>query len=142
MAVLSALCAFLHLVDGFANRDLRGQVAVLLTPDPQTYTPARMTYDLRRLHRKGLIQRLPGRNRYIVTAKGRRIALFFSKTYTRILRSAFVACDPMLPADAPTLLTHTWTQLDHAITTFVQEAHPNGLIALIQTFRAGAAKGS
>jgi hypothetical protein len=122
MAVLSALCAFRHLVDGFANRDLRGRVAALLTPTPETYTAARMTYDLRRLRRKGFIQRLPGRNRYIVTAKGRRIALFFSKSYTRILRPGLVTCDPTLSADAPTPLTHAWTQLDHAITTIVQEA--------------------
>ncbi len=122
MALLSALCAFLHLVDGFANRDLRGRVAALLTPEPETYTPARMTYDLRRLRRKGFIQRLPGRNRYVVTPRGRRIALFFSKTYTRILRPGPVACDPIQPTDVPTPLTQAWTQLDHAITAIVQEA--------------------
>lgn len=123
MALLSALCAFLHLVDGFANRDLRGRVAPLLTSQPETYTAASMTYDLRRLRRKGFIQRLPDRNRYVVTAKGRRIALFFSKTYTRILRPGLGACDPTLPTETPTPLAHAFHQLDHTITTLVQEAH-------------------
>jgi hypothetical protein len=123
MALLSALCAFRHLVDGFANRDLRGRVAALLTPEPETYMPARMTNDLRSLRRKGFIQRLPGRHRYIITPKGRRIALFFSKTYTRTLRSALQTCDPTVPLDAPTPLAQAWHQLDHAIATLVQEAH-------------------
>ena len=123
MALLSALCAFLHLVDGFSNRDLRGRVAPLLTSQPETYTTARMTYDLRRLRRKGFTQRLPDRNRYVVTAKGRRIALFFSKTYTRILRLGLGACDPTARSDAPTPLAQIFLHLDHTITALVQEAH-------------------
>lgn len=82
-----------------------------------------MSYDLRRLRRKGLIDRLPDRNRYIVTAKGRRIALFFSKTYARILNPALAACDPTLPVDAPTPLRRTWQDLEYALTSLIQEAH-------------------
>ena len=35
-----------------------------------------MTYDLRRLRLKGLIARIPDKNRYIVTSYGLRVALF------------------------------------------------------------------
>ena len=45
-----------------------------------------MTYDLRRLRLHGLIQRIPNSHRYDVTPAGLRIALFFSRTYARLLR--------------------------------------------------------
>ncbi len=45
-----------------------------------------MTYDLRRLRLHGLIQRIPKTNRYQITAQGLKVAMFFSRTYTRLLR--------------------------------------------------------
>ena len=50
-----------------------------------------MTYDLRRLRRKGIVARLPASNRYIVTSYGLRVALFCSKLYLRLLRPAWAA---------------------------------------------------
>ena len=45
-----------------------------------------MTYDLRRLRLHGLIRRAPGTHRYHVTDRGLRIALFFTRSYVRLLR--------------------------------------------------------
>ena len=45
-----------------------------------------MSYDLRRLRLRGLIERLPHSHRYQVTTLGFRTALFFLKVQTRILR--------------------------------------------------------
>jgi predicted MarR family transcription regulator len=45
-----------------------------------------MTYDLRRLRLHGLIERLPHSQRYRVTNLGQRVALFFTKVHSRILR--------------------------------------------------------
>jgi hypothetical protein len=45
-----------------------------------------MTYDLRRLRLHGLIERIPKSHRYEVTPAGLRIALFFTRTYARLLR--------------------------------------------------------
>lgn len=42
-----------------------------------------MTYDLRRPRRKGFIRRVPHTQRYELTREGRRLAVFFIKTYTR-----------------------------------------------------------
>ncbi|MGH8537142.1 MAG: hypothetical protein ACREXM_11935 [Gammaproteobacteria bacterium] len=53
-----------------------------------------MSYDLPRLRLHGLIERIPHRHRYEPTALGLRVALFFSRTYTRLLR-------PMLADIAP-----------------------------------------
>src|SRR5207245_5694250 len=90
MALLSCLCAFTHLIDGFTNRTLRVLIAGLIPG----YNARQMTYDLRRLRRKGLIRRVPRSQRYQLTRDGRRTAVFFTKTYTRIV-------DPSLGELAP-----------------------------------------
>ena len=45
-----------------------------------------MSYDLRRLRLHGLIQRIPKTHRYELTDQGLNVAMFFSRTYTRLLR--------------------------------------------------------
>ena len=50
------------------------------------YSTGRMTYDLRRLRLHGLIERIPHSHRYRVTQLGLRVALFFTKVHSRILR--------------------------------------------------------
>lgn len=60
MALLAALCLFLHLPEGFRNRHLRAHVAALLGENLQQNTAAKMSYDLRRLRLKGLISRKAG----------------------------------------------------------------------------------
>jgi hypothetical protein len=102
MALLHALCGFAHLPHGFRNRELRPQVAALLGLDLSTYTPSRMTYDLRRLRLKGLIHRIPGTTRYTVTTYGLHVALFYSKVFLRILRPGWAALTaPTAPIPAP-----------------------------------------
>jgi predicted rRNA methylase YqxC with S4 and FtsJ domains len=56
MALLGALCVGLNAL-GFTNRSLRAQVSRLLG---LSYTANQMSYDLTRLRRNGLIERLPG----------------------------------------------------------------------------------
>ena len=53
-----------------------------------------MTYDLRRLRLKGMIQRVPGKNRYMLTRRGIRWALFLTKVYSRIVRPFSRLHDP------------------------------------------------
>jgi hypothetical protein len=72
MALVASLCAFTHLLEGLTNRSLRTLVAGLIPG----YTSPQMTYDLRRLRRKHLIERLRGTHRYKLTPDGRRLAVF------------------------------------------------------------------
>jgi hypothetical protein len=95
MALLACLCSFQHLFAGLTNRSLRELIAGIIPG----YTARQMTYDLRRLRRKGFIQRIPRTHRYQLTREGRRLAVFFTKTYTRILNPALVELDPALPAE-------------------------------------------
>ncbi len=44
-----------------------------------------MAYDLRRLLRKGLIERIPKSHRYLLTTRGRQLVLFCTRLYSRAL---------------------------------------------------------
>ena len=107
---------------GNCAEDSYNILPALLDPSPQAYTSARMTYDLRRLRLHRLIQRVPGRNRYVLTPRGRRIALFFSKSYARVLRPALARTDPQAPEWADDRLRSAWRRLDAAIERHVLEA--------------------
>jgi len=94
---LSALVVFRLLPEGFANRDLRATLARLLGVPPDTLTSGSLTYHLRRLRLHGLIARIDGTHRYHVTDHGLRIALFFTRTYARILRPGLAHVLPRAP---------------------------------------------
>jgi DNA-binding IclR family transcriptional regulator len=77
---------------------MRTLVARLLGLDPAQYSLGRMTYDLRRLRLHGIITRIPRSHRYQLTPEGLRIALFFSRTYARLLRPKLAE---IMPSQAP-----------------------------------------
>jgi hypothetical protein len=95
MALTGALCQTLLAATGFTNKSLRAVIAELLGSD---YRPGQMTYDLRRLRLAGLIQRLPRCNRYVLTADGIRIAVFYTKVYNRLLVPLTATDQPQAPA--------------------------------------------
>jgi hypothetical protein len=115
MALAGALCIALNAVAGFTNRSLRAQVAGLLGAP---YRSAQMTYDLRRLRRKGLIRRQPRSNTYVLTTDGVRIAVFYTKIYGRVLR-------PLLAVDHPPAapdLRQALRVIDTHVTTSIERA--------------------
>ncbi len=118
MALFQALCAFTHLPRGFRNRDLRPDVEALLG---RPYSPAQMTYDLRRLRLKGLIHRIPKTHRYTATSYGLKVAFFYAKLYLRIFRPNWAALLP--DADRlPPPLRQALDQLDVEIRKLHEEA--------------------
>ena len=120
MALLASLCAFSHLLEGLTNRSLRPLVAGLIPG----YSARQMTYDLRRLRRKGVIRRLPGTQRYALTADGRRLAVFFTKTYTRIVCPSLAELDPQLPDTVArrTPLGRPWRDFERALDARITDA--------------------
>jgi len=96
-ALFLALVLFVLHTDGFRSTDLREPLAQLLGIDPAQLTRGRMTYDLRRLRLHGIIERIPRTHRFRVTPQGLRIAMFFSRTWTRLLRPGLSIVDPDLP---------------------------------------------
>src|ERR1035437_9801003 len=65
--------------------------------DPSTMTAGRMTYDLRRLRLHQIIERIPHTNRYHVTPFGLQVAMFFSRTYSRLLRTGLSEIGDPIP---------------------------------------------
>ena len=63
-------------------------------------TSGSLTYHLRRLRLHALIARIDGTHRYRVTRSGLRTALFFTRTYTRVLRPG-LAHDGWLGSRSP-----------------------------------------
>ncbi len=91
MALFAALCRFAPALNGFRHADLRPVVQSLLHGSEDKYTASQMSYDLRRLCRKGLIARIQGTHSYVITSYGRRIAVLMTKLHTRIFNIATAA---------------------------------------------------
>ena len=82
-------------------------------------TAGQMTYDLRRLRLHGFIERLPHTNKYQVTSFGLQVAMFFTRTHNRLLRTGLSEiCDPV-PVDSP--LRRQFDKLEAVITDLVGE---------------------
>jgi len=120
MALLACLCSFQHLFQGLTNRTLRPQIAELIGG----YSTGQMTYDLRRLRRKGLIRRIPRSQRYELTAFGRRIAVFFTKTHVRIVNPSLADLDPQLPPEIANQhpLARAWRAFEQALDDKIKQA--------------------
>ena len=117
-ALLHALILFRQLASGFRAADLRTHLAALAGSDPTAISQGAVTYQLRRLRLHDLIERIPNSFHYRVTDFGLRVALFFTRTYNRLLRPGLPAALPALrPVSTPlhrafnTLTAH----IDHVI---------------------------
>jgi predicted MarR family transcription regulator len=71
-----------------------------------------MTYDLRRLRVHGLIERVPHTNTYTVTHEGIRVAVFYTKVHSRLLRPLIAASDE---PPAPPELRRALSTIDRII---------------------------
>jgi predicted MarR family transcription regulator len=121
MALAGSLAAFVHTITGtFTNKSLRAVVTTLSMTD---HTSARMTYDLRRLRLKGLIERIPRSNAHRITDDGLRFAVFYTKLHDRLL-TPLLATD-QLPAPP---------EVRHALNVLAQ--HTDRAIALARPHAA------
>jgi hypothetical protein len=83
-----------------------------------------MTYDLRRLRRKGFIGRQPGTTRYELTPDGRHTSLFLVRLYQRVLRPGLAAAvQPPWKVDVPHPLRDKLQQLDLELERMLRNAH-------------------
>lgn len=122
MALFGALVLFRLLPTGFTNAQLRAHVAPLWGVALDAFPRGRMTYDLRRLRLRELIERIPHSHRYRVTEEGFRTALFFLKVHARILRPGMASILPDAPGiGAP--LRIAFEKLEAEINRVCLEAH-------------------
>lgn len=122
MALLAALTLFLCLPNGFRNRNLRECVAHLMGVDVAQYKSSQMTYDLRRLRLKGLIWRIPGSTRYILTPYGSKVALFLTRLNARLFRPGFACLSEELGVHVPHPLRLAFAKVDREIAKMLDNA--------------------
>jgi hypothetical protein len=121
LALFNALVLFRLLPRGFSNHALREQLAPLLSLQPEQLSAGRMTYDLRRLRLHGLIERIPKSHRYRVTDFGLRTALFFTRTYARVIRPGLSIVMPQQRPNSSTLRS-SFEALETAMDNWCQRA--------------------
>jgi hypothetical protein len=121
MALLASIAAFSHVIGGLTNKGLPSHMAVHWQPD---YSPAQATYDLRRLRLKGFIERIEGTPTYRVTARGLRIAAFFTQLAAPVVVPALTdlatLSRPRPPAPRP--LTNAWRTYERELTNHLRTA--------------------
>ena len=110
-ALAGAIAAMLFTVTGITNKTLRGLMTGLLH---RPYSMNQASYDLSRLARNGLIQRVPCRNRYTLTRDGLLFAHFYTKVYNHVLRPLMAPDRPNAPPElAAALATFDQLTADH-----------------------------
>lgn len=119
-ALLAALCVFHLLPRGFTNRELRDHVAPLIGISVNDYTQGKMTYDLRRLRLRGLIERVPKSRRYRVTDLGFRIATFLTRAHARLIGPGLALLEP--EPSFPRPLQRAMRQLTNAVEDIWRDA--------------------
>lgn len=101
LAVFGALTLFyLHTVD-FRNADLKLRLARLLGLPLDALSAGRMSYELRRLRLRGLIERVPRSHRYRITPLGRRTALFLTRLHAHLFTPALAELAEDPPPNRP-----------------------------------------
>ncbi len=118
MAVLEVLACQAFIPKEIGNCSLREAVAQRLEGELAMYSSAQMTYDLRRLRLKGLIERVEHSHRYHLTDRGIKVVTFFTKLYHRLFAPGLAALlpDPTFPSDLAVALNrvvdilNSWTE--------------------------------
>ena len=121
MAVLAALTNFGLIPEGLSNKTLRKRIPGLLGVTESAYSGSQMSYDLRRLRLKGLVKRVSKTQQYILTELGTKVAVFFTKLYTRLYRPGLAALVPAQPLPSP--LAQALTAVANLVQSAIVEAH-------------------
>jgi hypothetical protein len=115
-ALLAAIVLFCLQPQGFTNKQLRPLLAQYLGLNETEISRGRMSYDLRRLRLHGVIRRIEKSQRYELTPAGLKTALFYSRTYARVIRPGLSLLGAPVSA-CPSKLTrafrHFETELGH-----------------------------
>ncbi len=113
VARFAALSDVRWLHDGIRSREPRPLVEHHLAA---SYHQRQMAYDLRRLVRKGLRERVPKTHRYLLTELGRRLVIFCSKLYSRAL---YLGIGQLISDRTSRPLAVAWRRLDREVATLV-----------------------
>lgn len=119
-ALFAAVVLFCLQPQGFTNKQLRPLLAQLLGLPESDITQGRMSYDLRRLRLHGIVQRVDKSHRYQLTAFGLKTALFYSRTYSRVIRPGLSLLSSPIK-DANHKITSAFNQFDRAVVDYLAQ---------------------
>jgi hypothetical protein len=123
LALCHLLLLFRLLPCGFRNKELREHYARLLAKDPQQCTQGQMSYQLRRLRLHGLIERQAKTHSYRVTEHGLRTALFFTRSYSHVIRPGMTEISASEPSD--TRLQRAFKAVDKEMARLAEKLDSN-----------------
>lgn len=112
MALLGALASFCHVAAGLTNAGLCRLMTGLLA---RPYTARQATYDLRRLRRKGFIERLDGRHVYRLTPYGQALACFLTKVVARVVVPTLTELEDTARPATPRPIVSAWRSYERAV---------------------------
>lgn len=116
VALFGALADFRWAATDIRSRSLRALVEAHLGAP---YGTRQMAYDLRRLTRKGLLVRLPHSQRYRLTELGRRLVLFCTKLYNRVVCRGLAE---LHPGQLPRSLAGAWRSFEQELDRLISAA--------------------
>jgi hypothetical protein len=114
-ALAGALANLLFAVTGITNKHLRVLMTGLLH---RPYSINQASYDLTRLTRNGLLQRIPGRNQYTLTPDGHLFTHIYTKVHNRVLHPLMAINRP----NAPPELVDALNTIDRIVTQRINDA--------------------
>jgi len=117
-ALAGCLAVWEMAVTGITNKSLRAWMTGMLGA-PCTMNQA--SYDLARLRRNGLIERIPHTNTYRLTSDGLTFALVYSRVHDKILLPLTAHDQPIA---APADVRAAWRALTRHIDSTIAAAHP------------------
>jgi hypothetical protein len=120
-ALFAVLVLFSLQPQGFRNKELRPLLAQALALNSQEITQGKMSYDLRRLRIHGLIERITHTHRYQLTTIGLRTALFYSRTFNRVIRPGLSQIAHPNPHPDTSNLTAAFHHLEVQLTNYFAE---------------------
>jgi hypothetical protein len=112
MALLAALASFAHVAGGLTNAGLCRLMTGLLA---QPYTSRQATYDLRRLRRKGFIERIERRHIYRLTPHGRATACFLTKVVARVVVPVLTELEDTARPTSPRPIVAAWRNYERQV---------------------------
>src|SRR5215470_9381907 len=116
VALFGALSQFQSIFGGFYAKELRPRVEHHLA---RPYAMNQMAYDLSRLIKKGLLERLPASNRYRLTELGRKLTLFVTQLYNRVFSRGLAQLHPDFP---DTKLNAAWNKFNGQLQALLLDA--------------------
>src|SRR5262245_675690 len=117
-ALLQVLLLLLLVQGKFAHKHLREHFAPLLRKKPGQLTPGRITYDLPAAFARP--HRAHPQDPPLITAKGRRIAAFYTRLYNPSLRTGLAMISPD-PIDVDRSIAKSIRAAERAINTWYDE---------------------